>query len=37
VVYHQAKLIGEPTLLSRPQLDEVAKVIDTYGQAVKRK
>src|SRR6185295_6424409 len=36
-LYHQAKLIGEPTLLSRTQLDEVAQVIDTYGQAVKRK
>jgi L-fuculose-phosphate aldolase len=35
-LYHQAKLIGEPTLLSAEQLDEVAKVIDTYGQAVKR-
>jgi L-fuculose-phosphate aldolase len=35
-LYHQAKLIGEPTLLSAEQLDEVAKVIDTYGQAVRR-
>ena len=35
-LYHQAKLIGEPTLLSAEQLDEVAKVIDTYGQAVQR-
>jgi L-fuculose-phosphate aldolase len=35
-LYHQAKLIGEPTLLTQEQLDEVAKVIDTYGQAVKR-
>jgi len=35
-LYHQAKLIGEPTLLSAEQLDEVAKVIGTYGQAVQR-
>jgi L-fuculose-phosphate aldolase len=35
-LYHQAKLIGEPALLSQEQLDEVAKVIDTYGQSVKR-
>jgi L-fuculose-phosphate aldolase len=35
-LYHQAKLIGEPTLLSTEQLDEVAKVLGTYGQAVKR-
>ena len=33
-LYHQAKLIGDPTLLSPEQLDDVAKVIDTYGQAV---
>lgn len=35
-LYHQAKLIGEPTLLSQEQLDEVAQVIDTYGQSVTR-
>ena len=35
-LYHQAKLIGEPKLLSQEQLDEVAAVIDSYGQAVKR-
>jgi L-fuculose-phosphate aldolase len=33
-LYHQAKLIGDPTLLSPKQLEDVAKVIDTYGQAV---
>jgi L-fuculose-phosphate aldolase len=36
-LYHQAKLIGEPALLSQPQLDDVAKVLDTYGQAVRKK
>ena len=35
-LYHQAKLIGEPTLLSPAQLDEAGKALDTYGQAVKR-
>lgn len=35
-LYHQAKQIGEPTLLTRAQLEEVGKVIDTYGQEVER-
>lgn len=35
-LYHQATQIGEPTLLTAEQLDEVAKVIDSYGQSVKR-
>ncbi len=35
-LYHQAKQIGEPNLLTAEQLDEVAKVIDSYGQSVKR-
>jgi len=30
-LYHQAKLIGEPKLLSQEQLDEVADVINSYG------
>jgi L-fuculose-phosphate aldolase len=35
-LYHQAKQIGEPTLLTLEQLEEVRKVIDSYGQEVKR-
>jgi L-fuculose-phosphate aldolase len=35
-LYHQAKQIGEPTLLTAEQLDEVAQALGTYGQAVKR-
>ena len=35
-LYHQAKQIGEPTLLTPEQLKEVGKVIDSYGQEVKR-
>ena len=35
-LYHQAKQIGEPTLLTLEQLEEVGKVIDTYGQEVER-
>jgi L-fuculose-phosphate aldolase len=35
-LYHQAKLIGEPTLLSQSELEEAAKALDTYGQDVKR-
>ncbi len=35
-LYHQAKQIGEPTLLTLEQLEEVGKVIDSYGQEVKR-
>jgi L-fuculose-phosphate aldolase len=35
-LYHQAKQIGEPTLLTPEQLEEVGKVIDSYGQEVKR-
>jgi len=35
-LYHQAKQIGEPTLLTPEQLEEVGQVIDTYGQEVKR-
>ena len=35
-LYHQAAQIGEPTLLTAEQLAEVGKVIDTYGQEVKR-
>jgi len=35
-LYHQAKQIGEPNLLTAEQLDEVANVIDSYGQSVKR-
>jgi L-fuculose-phosphate aldolase len=34
-LYHQARLIGEPQLLTAEQLEEVGKVIDTYGQTVK--
>ncbi len=34
-LYHQARLIGEPKLLTAEQLEEVGKVIDTYGQVVK--
>jgi len=34
-LYHQARLLGEPALLSPEQLDEVGAVIDTYGQSVK--
>ena len=32
----QAEQIGEPNLLTAEQLDEVAKVIESYGQSVKR-
>lgn len=35
-LYHQARLLGEPALLTPDQLDEVGAVIDTYGQSVKR-
>lgn len=35
-LYHQAKQIGEPTLLTPEQLEEVGKVIGSYGQEVKR-
>jgi L-fuculose-phosphate aldolase len=35
-LYHQACQIGEPTLLTPEQLDEVAKALGTYGQTVKR-
>jgi L-fuculose-phosphate aldolase len=35
-LYHQAKQIGEPTLLTLEQLEEVGKVIDSYGQEVER-
>ncbi len=35
-LYHQAKQIGEPTLLTLEQLEEVRQVIDSYGQEVKR-
>lgn len=35
-LYHQAKQIGEPTLLTLEQLEEVGKVIGSYGQEVKR-
>ncbi len=34
-LYHQARLIGEPQLLTAEQLEEVGKVIDTYGQVVR--
>jgi L-fuculose-phosphate aldolase len=33
-LYHQARLLGEPALLTPEQLDEVGAVIDTYGQSV---
>ena len=35
-LYHQARLLGEPALLTREQLDEVGAMIDTYGQSVNR-
>ena len=35
-LYHQAKQIGEPNLLTAEQLDEVAQALGTYGQSVKR-
>src|SRR5918997_4433570 len=35
-LYHHARQIGEPTLLTLEQLEEVRKVIDSYGQEVKR-
>jgi L-fuculose-phosphate aldolase len=35
-LYHQACQIGEPVLLTAQQLDDVAKALGTYGQAVKR-
>ncbi len=35
-LYHQARLIGEPRLLTPEQLEEVGKVIDSYGQSVRR-
>jgi L-fuculose-phosphate aldolase len=35
-LYHQARLIGEPALLSPEQLDEVAEALGTYGQVVKK-
>ena len=31
-LYHQARLLGEPALLSPEQLDEVVTMLDTYGQ-----
>ena len=35
-LYHQASLIGEPALLTAEQMQEVAGVIDSYGQQVSR-
>lgn len=36
-LYHQASLIGDPALLTAEQMEEVGKVIDSYGQEVERK
>ena len=33
-LYHQARLLGEPALLTPEQLGEVGAVIDSYGQSV---
>jgi L-fuculose-phosphate aldolase len=33
-LYHQARLLGEPALLTSEQLEEVGAMIDTYGQSV---
>ncbi len=35
-LYHQARLLGDPALLTSEQLDEVGAAIDTYGQSVAR-
>ena len=35
-LYHQARRIGEPQLLTAEQLEEVGKVITSYGQTVKK-
>ena len=35
-LYHVATQLGEPTLLTQEQLDEVAEGIGAYGQSVKR-
>ena len=35
-LYHQAVQIGEPTLLTPEQLEDVAKALGTYGQVVKK-
>jgi L-fuculose-phosphate aldolase len=35
-LYHVAKQLGEPALLTQEQLDEVAGAIDSYGQSTKR-
>lgn len=33
-LYHQARLLGEPALLTPEGLDEVGAVIDSYGQSI---
>jgi L-fuculose-phosphate aldolase len=31
-LYHQARLLGEPALLSEEQLADAARQLDSYGQ-----
>jgi L-fuculose-phosphate aldolase len=33
-LYHQARLLGEPNLLSAEEIDGVAEVLGSYGQTV---